>query len=79
MRVKKNKYFSLVVRHTQKDLLLYLVDLKLGVNLRIILINLVIVKLFGVCPIFFPPLRRKGFSRKYLCSCMIIILDLQFC
>ena len=33
---------------------------------RIIVIDLIIVKLFGVCPVIFP-FKRKGFPRKYLC------------
>jgi len=42
------------VRHTQNDLLLYLVNLKLDVNLRFIVIDFIIVKLFGACPVIFP-------------------------
>ena len=34
---------SLTVRHTLVDLLLYLVNLKLGINLRIIVIDLELV------------------------------------
>ena len=34
---------------------------------RIIVIDLIIVKLFGVCPVVFPS-RRKSFPHKYLCS-----------
>ena len=45
-RVKKNKKdFSLVVRHSQK----------------IIVIDLIIVKLFEICPVVFP-FKKKGFS-----------------
>ena len=43
VRAKKTRSFSLVVRHTLEDLLLYLVNLKLGINLRIIVIDLIIV------------------------------------
>ena len=46
---KKTIKFSLAVRHTQEDLLLYLVNLKLGINLRIIVIDLIIVNWFRVC------------------------------
>ena len=40
---KKTIKFSLAVRHIQEDLLLYLVNLKLSINLRIIVIDLIIV------------------------------------
>ena len=43
---------------------------------RIIVIDLIIVKLFGVCPIVFP-FKRKGFPRKYLyfvCDCYFRLL-----
>ena len=43
VRAKKRREFSLAVRHTLEDLLLYLVNLKLGINLRIIVIDLIIV------------------------------------
>ena len=42
-RVKKTRSFSLAVRHTLVDLLLYLVNLKLGINLKIIVIDLIIM------------------------------------
>ena len=35
---------------------------------RIIVIDLIIVKLFGVFPMVFFPCKRKGFPHKYLCS-----------
>ena len=57
------------MRHTKEDLLLYLVDLNSGVNLKIIVIDLIIVKLFGVCLMVFPSM-RKDFLSEYLCSCM---------
>ena len=34
---------------------------------RIIVIDLIIVKLFGVCLVIFFPSKRKDFPRKYLC------------
>ena len=37
---------------------------------RIIVINLIIMKLFGVCPVVFSLKKKKGFPRKYLCSCV---------
>ena len=37
--------------------------------IRIIVIDLIIVKLFGVCHMVFP-FKEKGFSMKLLCSCV---------
>ena len=45
VREKKTMWFSLAMRHIQDDLLLYLVNFKLGINLRIIIIiDLMIIK-----------------------------------
>ena len=54
VRAKKIRRFYLAVRHTQEDLLLSLANLKLEINLRIIVIDLIIVKLFRVCSVVFP-------------------------
>jgi len=41
VRAKKIRGFSLALRNTLGDLLLYLVNLKLGINLRIFVIDFV--------------------------------------
>ena len=52
--------------------------------IRIIVIDLIIVKLFGVCPVVFFPSRRKGFPRKFcvlVCDCyfgLLILLIILF-
>ena len=46
VRVKKIRRFSSAVRHTQNDLLFYLINPKLGINLRI-------MKLFKGYPVVF--------------------------
>ena len=61
VRAKKIRRFSLAMRHTQEDLLLYLANLKLEINLRTIVIDFIIVKLFGVCLMVFP-FKEKWFS-----------------
>ena len=35
--------------------------------IRIVVINLIIMNLFRVCPVIFPLKKKKGFPRKYLC------------
>ena len=37
---------------------------------KIIVIDFIIVKLFGVCPLIFFPSKRKSFLCKYLYSCV---------
>ena len=58
---KKNKEICFWPWDIHENLLLYLVDLKLGINLRDILINLIIVNWFIVYPIVFL-LKEKVFS-----------------
>ena len=53
VRIKKIRRFSSAVRHTQNDLLFYLINPKLGINLRIIVIVLIIMKLFEGYPVVF--------------------------
>ena len=40
---------------------------------RIIVIDFIIVKLFGVCPVIFFPSKRKSFLCKYLYSCVWLL------
>ena len=60
VRVKEIRRYFIIVRQTQEDLLLYLVNLKLGINLRVNVINLIIVNLFKVCLVVFL-FNEKGF------------------
>ena len=67
--------FSLTVRHTLEFLLLCLVDLKLGVNLRIIVIDLIIMNRFGICLVAFL-FKEKDFPMQILVFLYVIaILD----
>lgn len=60
---KENNVIFLAMRHTQDDLLLYLVNFKLGINLRIfIIIDLIIIKLFEVCLIIFSLKEKEVFT-----------------
>ena len=51
---------------------------------RIIVINLKIEELFGICPVVFFPSKRKGFPRKFcvlVCDCyfeLLILLIILF-
>ena len=74
VRVKKIRRYFITVRHTKEDLLLYLVNLKLGINLRIIVINLIIVNLFKVCPVVFL-FNEKWFFQLNIC---VIMCDYYF-
>ena len=42
--------------------------------IKIIVIDLIIVKLFKTCSVIFFPRRRRTFSRKYFYSCMWLLL-----
>ena len=71
------------MRHTQDDLLLYLVNLKLDVNLRIIVIDFIIVKLIGVCSVIFPSRKRIFHVNIYVLVCycyfeLVILVILLF-
>lgn len=60
---KEDNVIFLAMRRTQDDLLLYLVNFKLGINLRIfIIIDLIIIKLFEVCLIIFPLKEKEVFT-----------------
>ena len=60
---KENNVIFLAMRRTQDDLLLYLVNFKLGINLRIfIIIDLIIIKLFEVCLIIFSLKEKEVFT-----------------
>ena len=82
VRAKKNK----------RDFLFFIIFLLFysrETYTKIIVIDLIIVKLFGVCPVvFFPsffPSKRKGFSRKFcvlVCDCyfgLLIFVDNIIC
>lgn len=68
-RAKKIREIFLAVRHTLRDLLLYLVTLKLGINLTIIIIDLIIL-IWNLFRSF--SLQGKSFSRKYLYLCWLL-------
>ena len=60
---KEDNVIFLAMRRTQDDLLLYLVNFKLGINLRIfIIIDLIIIKLFEVCLIIFSLKEKEVFT-----------------
>ena len=68
VRAKKNKRDFLFI-------IIFLLFYSRETYTKIIVIDLIIVKLFGVCPVVFP-FKEKVFPRKFcVLVCVIVILD----